>query len=51
MPSPADRKLTEDIKRAAAVACPNVAFMDHIVVGGGRSRDYYSFADKKLKKG
>jgi proteasome lid subunit RPN8/RPN11 len=47
MPSAADRKLTEEIKRAGAVACPNVAFMDHLVLG---SNEYYSFTEKKLKR-
>jgi proteasome lid subunit RPN8/RPN11 len=50
-PSEADEKLTEHIRRAGAVAMPNVVFGDHIIVGGGSSREYYSFSDKKLKKG
>jgi RadC-like JAB domain-containing protein len=46
-PSPKDKELTEHIRRAAAVACPSVVFLDHIVVGQG---EYYCFADKKLKR-
>src|SRR4029077_21202943 len=50
-PSEADEKLTESIRRAAAVAMPNIVLGDHLVVGGGGSREYFSFADKKLKRG
>ena len=44
-PSPADRRLTKSIEKSASVACPEVCFVDHIVVGLDQ---YYSFADKKL---
>jgi proteasome lid subunit RPN8/RPN11 len=46
-PSQADRQLTKSIEKAAAVACPNIKLVDHIVVGNG---NFYSFADKKLYK-
>jgi DNA repair protein RadC len=46
-PSPADGKLTKSIEKAAAVACPNVKMVDHIVVG---MSSYYSFSDRKLYK-
>ena len=45
-PSTADKKLTKLISEATAVACPNVSFVDHLVIGG--RNEYYSFADKKL---
>lgn len=41
-PSDADKDLTSRVLDAARVACPNVAFIDHVVVGQGR---YHSFAD------
>jgi RadC-like JAB domain len=46
-PSPKDIKLTARIKAAAAVACPNTVWLDHLVIGRG---EYYSFTDGKLKK-
>ena len=46
-PSPADGDLTEQIRVAAEAGCPNIVFLDHIVVGDG---EWYSFTDKKLKK-
>jgi proteasome lid subunit RPN8/RPN11 len=49
-PSEADEKLTEAIRHAAKVAMPNVVLGDHLIVGGGSSREYYSFSDKRLKK-
>ncbi len=45
-PSEADGKLTEAIKKAAKIACPNVKMLDHVVVGGGQ---WYSFADNDWK--
>lgn len=50
-PSEADEKLTEVIRQASKTAMPNVVFGDHLIVGGGESREYYTFSDKKLKKG
>ena len=47
-PSPKDKELTDRIRNAAAIACPSVVFLDHIVVGQG---EYYCFADGKLKRG
>jgi DNA repair protein RadC len=50
-PSEADEKLTEAIRRASAVAMPNVVFGDHIVVAGGESsREYYSFAEGRIRR-
>jgi hypothetical protein len=46
-PSEKDHELTERVKAAAAVACPETAFLDHLVIGKG---EYYSFTDGKLKK-
>jgi hypothetical protein len=46
-PSPADRDLTKRIRAGAAVGCPSIVFLDHIVVGQG---EYFSFADNKLKR-
>jgi hypothetical protein len=46
-PSPADRDLTKRIRAGAAVGCPSIVFLDHIVVG---QSEYFSFADNKLKK-
>jgi hypothetical protein len=46
-PSPADRDLTRRIRAGAAAGCPNIVFLDHIVVG---QNQYFSFADNKLKK-
>jgi DNA repair protein RadC len=46
-PSQADRQLTKSIEKAAAVACPNVKMVDHIVCG---LASYYSFADRKLTR-
>jgi RadC-like JAB domain len=46
-PSPADRDLTRRIKKGASEACPNIVFLDHIVVG---QNEYFSFEDNKLKK-
>jgi hypothetical protein len=48
-PSEADKKLTENIRRAGKIAMPNTVFMDHLVIGGGNSNEYYSFTDSKLK--
>jgi RadC-like JAB domain len=48
-PSDADKQLTDDIRRAAKAAMPNTVFMDHLIVGGGNSSEYYSFTDLKLK--
>lgn len=50
-PSDADRKLTEAIRRAAAVAMPNVVLLDHLVIGGGNTNEYFSFADNRIKRG
>src|SRR4029077_12607388 len=50
-PSEADEKLTEAIRQASAVAMPNVVLGDHLVIGGGNSTEYYSFADRKIKHG
>jgi len=48
-PSAADKSLTEDVRKAAAVACPSSAFVDHVVVGSaGGKGEYYSFTDGKL---
>ena len=49
-PSQADRRLTEEIKAAAKAAMPNTVFMDHLVIGGGNSNEYYSFSDGKVKR-
>jgi proteasome lid subunit RPN8/RPN11 len=49
-PSQADRKLTEEIRSASRTALPNTVFMDHIVVGGGSSNEYFSFTDNKIKR-
>jgi DNA repair protein RadC len=46
-PSKKDGELTETIREAARVACPNVVMLDHIVVGWN---EYYSFQDRKLKR-
>ena len=46
-PSDADKELTKRIKDAAAVVCPEVALLDHLVVTGS---EYYSFTSKKLVK-
>ncbi len=46
-PSDADGDFTKRIRRASEVACPNVKFVDHVVVGRGQ---FYSFADKKLHR-
>lgn len=46
-PSDADKKLTKLVRDAAAVACPNIPLVDHLVVG---LNEAYSFADKKLHK-
>jgi DNA repair protein RadC len=46
-PSAKDAELTETIRSAARVACPNVVMLDHIVVGWN---EYYSFQDRKLKR-
>ena len=43
-PSQSDRELTDRIKKAAKVAYPKVAFLDHIVVC---DRTYFSFAEEK----
>jgi len=45
-PSKKDGELTATIRSAAMVACPNIIFCDHLVVGSGQ---YYTFEDKKLK--
>jgi hypothetical protein len=45
-PSVADEDLTEKVRAAAAVACPSIVFLDHMVIG---QNQYYSFQDKKLK--
>jgi hypothetical protein len=50
-PSDADRKLTKEIKDASAIAMKDVVFLDHLVIGGGSSNEYYSFTDGKLKRG
>jgi proteasome lid subunit RPN8/RPN11 len=49
-PSQADRRLTEEIRAAAKAAMPNTVFMDHLVIGGGNSNEYYSFSDGKVKR-
>jgi len=46
-PSDADCDLTEQIRAAAKVACPNVRFLDHVVIGVGQ---YYSFTDEPPRK-
>lgn len=51
-PSDADGELTKAIKKAAEAACPNVRFLDHLVIGGGtegKDGSYYSFADNDWK--
>jgi len=49
-PSDADKALTEAIRRAGAVAMPNTVFLDHLVIAGGNSREYFSFTEGKVKK-
>jgi proteasome lid subunit RPN8/RPN11 len=49
-PSDADKSLTEAIRKAAAVAMPNVVMLDHLVIGGGGSKEYYSFTEGKMKR-
>jgi DNA repair protein RadC len=49
-PSEADKKLTEAVRAASKVAAPNTVLLDHIIVGGGKSNEYYSFADGKVKR-
>jgi hypothetical protein len=52
-PSPADKRLTEDIRRSAEIACPSTAFIDHVIVAAPSSKgvgSYYSFQDKKTIK-
>jgi hypothetical protein len=45
-PSDADGKLTENIRKAASVACPSVRLVDHLVIGNGQ---FFSFADHDWK--
>ena len=42
--SDADADLTKAIRNAAAVACPNVKFVDHVIIGNA---SWYSFSDGK----
>jgi len=49
-PSDADKSLTEAIRRAGAVAMPNTVFLDHLVIAGGNSREYFSFTEGKVKR-
>jgi proteasome lid subunit RPN8/RPN11 len=49
-PSDADKALTEAIRRAGAVAMPNTVFLDHLVIAGGNSREYFSFTEGKVKR-
>lgn len=46
-PSDADKALTDQVRKAAKVVCPEVAFLDHLVVTRG---EYYSFTARKLVK-
>jgi hypothetical protein len=49
-PSEADRDLTRRIEKAAAIACPNTAMIDHVIVApaGPVGGQYYSFDKKKI---
>jgi|GEM_PF-231039 len=46
-PSDADKELTKRIKVAGHSVCPDVAFLDHLIVAGS---EYYSFTQKKLTR-
>ena len=46
-PSKADGNLTKMIRKSAEAACPNILFLDHLVVGLDQ---VYSFTEKKLIK-
>jgi len=52
-PSSADKRLTQDIRDSARIACPSTAFIDHVVIAPPSSKGvgtYYSFEDKKVVK-
>jgi len=49
-PSEADKSLTERVRAAAKVAMPGTVLVDHLIVGGGETTEYYSFGDKKVKR-
>jgi hypothetical protein len=48
-PSDQDRTLTEQLRRATEPYGGSLVFLDHLIVGSGG--EYYSFSDRKLKKG
>lgn len=45
-PSPADKKLTEKLSKAAWYM--DIRVLDHIILNGENSEEYYSFADQGL---
>ena len=47
IPSPADHKLTQAVEQASRAV--GLVMLDHLVVGSGGA--YYSFRDRKLKRG
>jgi hypothetical protein len=52
-PSAADKRLTEDVRRAAKEGCPATAFIDHVIicpVNKAGDGEYYSFSEGKSTK-
>lgn len=52
-PSASDKRLTQDIRESAKIACPSTAFIDHVIVAAPSKKgigSFYSFGDGKVTK-